>query len=178
MTLTGHIAFIDGKIEEGIVFYPSSDGARKRSSNPSHNFVSCMLCILNKMYSVLKSLSFEVTLLSIPVGYRGIVFSRPTELLIHADSLDPLCLALSCKRLLQISASVSVKIPSLTISLSSCPKTKLLRRLMPLDARGRPKRSWAVCGDCLRYRPTRKSYWKAKQSVWVKTKTWEGVVKS
>jgi hypothetical protein len=48
---------------------------------------------------------------------------------------------------------------------------------MPLDARGRPKRTWAVCGDCLRYRPTRKSYWKAKQSVRVKTKTWDGVVK-
>ena len=96
----------------------------------------------------------------------------------HVDSLDQICLALTCKRLLQISASVSVKTPSPTRSLSPCPKMKLLRRLMPLDARGRPKRTWAVCGDCLRYRPTRKSYWKAKQSVRVKTKAWEGVVKS
>ncbi len=58
------------------------------------------------------------------------------------------------------------------------PKMKLLRRLMPLNARGRPSRAWAVCVDCLRYRPTKKSYWRAKQSVRVKTKTWGGVVKS
>ncbi|KAH8661757.1 hypothetical protein BGZ61DRAFT_147698 [Ilyonectria robusta] len=36
----------------------------------------------------------------------------------------------------------------------------LLRRLAPLNARGRPKRTSALCCDCLWYRPTKKSYWK------------------
>jgi hypothetical protein len=40
----------------------------------------------------------------------------------------------------------------------SCPKVELLRRLM--DDQVGPELS---VGDCLRYRSTRKSYWKAKQ---------------
>jgi hypothetical protein len=109
----------------------------------------------------------------------------PTEILIqifyHADPLDQLSLALTSKNLLQISPYVSLKTLSPTghRALCSCRKMEeLLRRVKPLDARGRPKRTWAVCCDCLRYRPTRKSYWKGKRKDWGSTDIWEYKVES
>ncbi|OCK78444.1 hypothetical protein K432DRAFT_301951 [Lepidopterella palustris CBS 459.81] len=107
----------------------------------------------------------------------------PTELLIqifrHADPLDQLCLALSCKVLLQTSALVSLKTLSLAghRGLCSCRKIEeFLKRVEPLDAHGKPKRSWGYCVDCIRYRPTRKSYWKGKHTGWLRTKHWEMAV--
>lgn len=93
----------------------------------------------------------------------------PSELLLHLfshtiDPLDQLCLALTCRRLLQVSSFLIVKIPSVAKhrhlnSRSCCGMLPLLRRLAPVDARGRPMRTLALCCDCLWYRPTRKSYW-------------------
>lgn len=94
----------------------------------------------------------------------------PSELLLilfsHIDDpIEQLCLALTCRRLLQISSFRVVKIPSISkhryLPPPFCYRMfSLLRRLAPLDARGRPKRTLALCCDCLWYRPTRKSYWK------------------
>ncbi|RKK27305.1 hypothetical protein BFJ66_g16720 [Fusarium oxysporum f. sp. cepae] len=94
----------------------------------------------------------------------------PSELLLNlfshvTDPIDQLCLALTCRRLLQISSSLAVKIPSVSKHKYLPPPLchgmlSLLRRLAPLDARGRPKRTSALCCDCLRYLPTKKSYWK------------------
>jgi hypothetical protein len=53
---------------------------------------------------------------------------------------------------------------------------ELFRRVKPLDLRGRPKRSWAVCDDCLRYWPARRSYWKTKREDWVEMETCEWTV--
>lgn len=93
----------------------------------------------------------------------------PSELLLQifshtTDPLDQLCLALTCRRLLQVSSFLIVKIPSVSKhrylnSQSGCGMLPLLRRLVPVDARGRPRRTLALCCDCLWYRPTRKSYW-------------------
>lgn len=93
----------------------------------------------------------------------------PSELLLHLfshtiDPLDQLCLALTCRRLLQVSSCLSMKIPSVAkhryLSWRSCGRIlPLLRRLAPVDTRGRPSRTLALCCDCLWYRPTRKSYW-------------------
>ncbi|KAF2006547.1 hypothetical protein P154DRAFT_600463 [Amniculicola lignicola CBS 123094] len=37
--------------------------------------------------------------------------------------------------------------------------TSTFRRVKPVDAHEKPKKSWGFCVDCMRYRPTRKSYW-------------------
>lgn len=94
----------------------------------------------------------------------------PSELLLHlfshiTDPIDQLCLALACRRLLQVSSFLRVKIPSVAkhryLPPPLCHRVlSLLRRLAPLDVRGRPKRSSALCCDCLRYRPKKKSHWK------------------
>lgn len=95
----------------------------------------------------------------------------PTELLLllfsHIDDpIEQLCLALTCKRLLQVSSFVVVKIPSVSkhryLPPPFCDRMlMLMRRLAPSGARGlRQKRTLALCCDCLRYQSTKKSYWK------------------
>ncbi|SCN82888.1 unnamed protein product [Fusarium fujikuroi] len=95
----------------------------------------------------------------------------PTELLLilfsHVtDPIDQLCLALTCRRLLQISSFLVVKIPSVSkhryLPPPFCDRMfMLMRRLAPSGALGRrQKRTLALCCDCLRYQPTKKSYWK------------------
>lgn len=108
----------------------------------------------------------------------------PAELLLmvfdHAAPEDQLCLALTCRHLIQFSRALSLRIPSTTKhrSLPFCPRLdKLLRRLKPLNERGLPKRTLALCCSCLRYRPTRRSYWKAKQIVDASPKVWESVLR-
>lgn len=39
---------------------------------------------------------------------------------------------------------------------------KLLKIAQPLNARGRPRKAWHLCVDCLQYRPMRWGYWKKK----------------
>ncbi|KAI9833986.1 MAG: hypothetical protein M1826_005891 [Phylliscum demangeonii] len=50
---------------------------------------------------------------------------------------------------------------------------KLLRLVRPLTAKGRRRRAWDPCVDCLRYRPTRKSYWITKDHGKLSEALWE-----
>ncbi|KAM5373289.1 hypothetical protein ACJZ2D_007118 [Fusarium nematophilum] len=94
----------------------------------------------------------------------------PNEIVLEIFSLveheDQLWLALTCKRLLQVSACVSIEIPS-AVKHQFRPYCSnmhnFLKRVAPQDARGRPKKTVALCHDCLRYRPTRKTYWRGKK---------------
>ncbi|KAH7175909.1 hypothetical protein EDB81DRAFT_751347 [Dactylonectria macrodidyma] len=106
---------------------------------------------------------------SAPQGSSTLV-RFPSELLVNlfthvANPIDELCLALTCKRFLQVSTFWELKIPSVAkhryLPPPFCPYIlSMMRRLAPLDSHGRLKRTTALCCDCLRYRPLRKSYWK------------------
>ncbi|KAJ3455281.1 hypothetical protein MRS44_013881 [Fusarium solani] len=96
------------------------------------------------------------------------LLALPNELLLqifmHAGSVDQLFLALTCKRLLNISSMTVTMIPCTSkhraSRLNCSAMLALLHVVRPLDARGRFKKSLAPCCDCYRYRPKRKSYWK------------------
>lgn len=104
-------------------------------------------------------------LLRLPVELQLKIFS-------HAEPNDKICLALSCRRLLQTSTMLSLGTFSApkhrSLPDDRCPDRQhyetinvLLQRLRPLDAGGRKKRTWCLCAHCLRYRPRRaSSYWK------------------
>ncbi|MCJ1243467.1 hypothetical protein MMC30_000664 [Trapelia coarctata] len=118
-----------------------------------------------------------------PTSHSSPFLRFPTEILVQifqqADPLDKVSLALACKNLLQISSLVSLKTlyPIEHKAACSCREMeKFLIRIKPLNARGREKKTWAVCVDCMRYRPTRKSYWKRKRGHWVNTKHWESLL--
>jgi len=99
----------------------------------------------------------------------------------HGDEVDQLCLALACKKLLQTSTVISLKTLRPIEHKAACPcrsMERLLTRIKPLNGRGCEKKSWAVCYDCMRYRPTMKSYWKGKRGDWVSKESWEDFVKS
>ncbi|KAL9103211.1 MAG: hypothetical protein Q9163_001738 [Psora crenata] len=122
-------------------------------------------------------------LLRSDVKWSSPLLSLPTEILIevfsHARMLDQLALALACKRLLQVSSCIRLKISSLTgqpVSRHSGTMEKLLRFVRPVDARGRPKRGWSVCVDCLQYRPMRKSYWKKKRPSKWSPEAWDNII--
>ncbi|KFY77963.1 hypothetical protein V499_02776 [Pseudogymnoascus sp. VKM F-103] len=87
----------------------------------------------------------------------------PTEILItifdEVNLIDQLCLALSCKRLLQVSTMVSLDV-------SDPDALSLYYRLGPTS------KDWRFCFGCTQYRPTRESYWKAKANLgnWAEAK--------
>ncbi|KAI1501063.1 hypothetical protein F5X99DRAFT_383770 [Biscogniauxia marginata] len=106
---------------------------------------------------------------SSPEIQRSRLLSLPTEILLQvfsdAGPVDKLCLALTCKRLLHVSAMIPLKIPSAAkhrkrLSLACPAMLGIVRFFKPVDARGRPKKTLALCCDCYRYRPKRQSYWK------------------
>ncbi|KAI1398885.1 hypothetical protein F4819DRAFT_467001 [Hypoxylon fuscum] len=109
-------------------------------------------------------------LLNVPCSLSARITELPTELLVgifkHLKAEDRLCLALSCKRILQSSSMVSIRIPLVAKHRLHpspiCPAMlSLLRRLAPQDALSHSrKKKLSLCCDCLRYRPKRKSYWK------------------
>ncbi|KAH7157831.1 hypothetical protein B0J13DRAFT_650521 [Dactylonectria estremocensis] len=94
----------------------------------------------------------------------------PSELLVNifthlANPVDELCLALSCKRLLQVSTFWTLKIPSVEKHRFLRPPfclsmLSMMRRLAPVDSKGRLKQTTGLCCDCLRYRPLKKTFWK------------------
>lgn len=81
------------------------------------------------------------------------------------DPIDQVCLALTCRHLLQTSSSLVVKIPSV-VKLRDLPMLlchrmdTLLRRLAPLDVLGQPRFMSVPCQKCLQSRPARSSHWK------------------
>ncbi|KAF1994103.1 hypothetical protein P154DRAFT_502388 [Amniculicola lignicola CBS 123094] len=114
-----------------------------------------------------KSFKIPPDLIATPSLPSSPFLRLPTELLLmvlyQADPLDKICLAFSCRHLLQISALASAKVPCrCKPQCFSQEIEKLLKRVKPVDARGKSKRTWGFCIDCMRYRPTRKSYWNGK----------------
>ncbi|KND86304.1 hypothetical protein TOPH_09060 [Tolypocladium ophioglossoides CBS 100239] len=113
----------------------------------------------------------------------------PTELLIriyqHAGRLDSLCLAMTSKRLIQVAALVSLKRPCRMAHPAEAVESRsrhyvkiegLLKRMQPLNKQGLPTRSYALCCDCLRHRPTRRSFWRAKRQAKMRASVWDGAV--
>ncbi|PVH95191.1 hypothetical protein DM02DRAFT_660355 [Periconia macrospinosa] len=104
----------------------------------------------------------------------------PTEILLMIvdqadDSLDKVCLALSCRRLLQVSALASLTVPEKCKG-TGCPHDKILRRVGPRDKAGNPSSKWGMCVDCMQYCPGIKSYWKAKSGTSGKNADWDKAV--
>lgn len=108
----------------------------------------------------------------------SLLFKLPAEILVqiaqHAQPIDRLMLALSCKRMLAASKLFHLQVPDRDHHVSrwsseppkpkgdscSCSLTgDLLLRFRPIDSRGRVRRAWGWCLDCNRYRPKRKRYW-------------------
>lgn len=84
------------------------------------------------------------------------------EIFSHAEDNDQLCLALTCKQLLQVSTMVNLELPSSQghMKLLPCPRMQdLLNRIRPLDAQGREITTIALCVDCHQYQPKAVSYW-------------------
>ncbi|POR31367.1 Uncharacterized protein TPAR_08427 [Tolypocladium paradoxum] len=115
------------------------------------------------------ALKIPRTLLETPqVAQSSALLALPNEILLqiiaHAGSLDQLFLALTCKTMLAISSMTTIIIPSAprhrADRLSCSAMLALLHTMQPRRARGHPKKSWAPCCVCYRYRPKRKSYWK------------------
>ncbi|KAJ9486239.1 hypothetical protein VN97_g7105 [Penicillium thymicola] len=108
------------------------------------------------------------TLLETPlVTQSSALVALPNELLLqitaHVYSVDQLCLALTCKRMLAFSTTTAITIPSAPRHRAYSPNCTgmlaLLRVVQPRGPRGHPKTSWAPCCVCYRYRPRRRGYW-------------------
>ncbi|EGU83461.1 hypothetical protein FOPG_11843 [Fusarium oxysporum f. sp. conglutinans race 2 54008] len=94
----------------------------------------------------------------------------PNEILLEITSYieveDRLCLGLTCKSLFyRLCQSTDFHIISASghaySDIPYCSHIKdLLKRMRPLTPKGQPKRTMALCCDCLRYRPKRVTYWK------------------
>ena len=92
----------------------------------------------------------------------------PLELIVDifnkCEALDRVCLALTCKHLLQVSSLVRIRIPSVAkhrfLPPSTCDDVfSLLSRIAPRDDSGRLERNIGLCCDCLRYRTRQTQYW-------------------
>ncbi|KAI1754659.1 hypothetical protein F4782DRAFT_493373 [Xylaria castorea] len=98
------------------------------------------------------------------------LLALPNELLLeifaHAGSVDRLFLALTCKRLLDVSSMVIITIPSAPKHRVFAPRSckamlGLLHGIRALNTYGKPRdASSAVCCDCYRYRPKKRKFWK------------------
>ncbi|EFX05071.1 f-box domain containing protein [Grosmannia clavigera kw1407] len=109
------------------------------------------------------------------------ILRLPTELLLSFLSListeDKICFALTCKRILQASTLQPFLIPSVDRhrSLGPCRHMQgLLARVKPRDAKGRKKKTIAICAYCVRYRPKKPSYWEKFFREGVSEAQWTG----
>lgn len=145
-------------------------------SNPCPN-----VCFLTRKPQLLKA-GPQIT---------GNLLCLPTEILVQIfrsiDSLDRLCLALTCRHLLQVSSLVKTRVPSVHkhrfLPPSTCDEIfHLFRRLAPRDNRGRLDRKIGLCCDCLRYRTRRRGFWRTHRKKYLKMgvtpEIWKSVVKS
>ena len=104
------------------------------------------------------------------------------------NDVDSILLALSCKTLLRVATICGLQVPnpeahrapwnrlsrssSQTIHCECRSTENLLGRFCPRDVNGRRSRSWALCVDCVSYRPTRKAYWTI-QLTKMRTSEWD-----
>lgn len=121
-------------------------------------------------------LSLYNPLLRLPENVLLAIFS-------HGDleNVDKVFLALSCKRLLQFSMSLSFRIPFTPKDWCRAffKNTRIVRGARPRDDFGFRKINFLnLCRQCLRYRHTRMSYWKNTDRVQKSQEDyWEDVVK-
>ncbi|KAI0010689.1 hypothetical protein F4779DRAFT_616323 [Xylariaceae sp. FL0662B] len=92
-------------------------------------------------------------ILNKPANAASVLLGLPTELLVEifrqCSPTDQVCLALASRRLAQVAVMIPVETPC-RFSPGGCPVAvfareclePLLKRLRPLDARGRPKRTF------------------------------------
>lgn len=132
------------------------------------------------------------------------IFRLPPEILInifqHTETIaDSICLAVSCKALLGIAQLCNLQVPNRKLHLPAwnpevpldqadaplceCNKIQvLLKRFQPRNFAGVSNPAWGLCDGCLRYLPTRKSYWagraKANSEEWEQRegKKWDSMV--
>jgi F-box domain. len=114
------------------------------------------------------ALSNICQLLKVEPLSTGTLLCLPVEVLVEifnwCDYLDRMCFAMVCRRLLQVSSLVRIRIPSVIkhqfLPPSTCPHIfLLLRRIEPRDDQGQRDRTLGLCCDCLRRRTRRKSFW-------------------
>lgn len=107
------------------------------------------------------------------------LFRLPPEILVNilecSPYLERLCLALTCKHMLQVSSLVKIRVPSVAHHRHLPPSTcyyifDLFRRLAPRDKKHvrLPDRSIGLCCDCLRFRTRRKGFWTPRGKRYVK----------
>ncbi|KAK2798914.1 hypothetical protein FQN51_007276 [Onygenales sp. PD_10] len=110
-----------------------------------------------------------------PSTSRFLVLPTEIHLLIFNNHLthpvDKICLALTCKRLLNTASSCRLSRVAHHYGYHFSTRHEindLLRRVSPLDSRGRPMRAWGVCYACQYHRPTRRVYWERVLRQWEK----------
>ncbi|QLI68939.1 uncharacterized protein G6M90_00g055190 [Metarhizium brunneum] len=96
----------------------------------------------------------------------------PTEVLLRifqeADPIDAVCLALASKRLVQVSAMLKIRVPSVAKHRYTLPSScdeiyQLIRRFQPQVDRYKwagGERKFGLCTDCLQYRLRASKHWK------------------
>ncbi|PHH92516.1 hypothetical protein CDD83_7013 [Cordyceps sp. RAO-2017] len=97
----------------------------------------------------------------------SVLLTLPIELLLlviaHAEPVDRLFLALTCKNMLAISSIVPLTVPSAprhrADRLNCSAMLAILRALQPRGTSGRPSKTWSPCCVCYRYRPKKQRYW-------------------
>lgn len=139
---------------------PSHDACHSRSSEP--NIPDTHTALLSGAESHNVCIQFmgvvpktDAPLLRLPAEVLVIVLAE-------ISSEDKTCLAITCKRLLQMSTILPFSIPSVKVHRFYEPCNRMQRlmcRMRPRDDEGQEKKTIAICNDCLRYRPKRGSYW-------------------
>ncbi|CAG8096351.1 unnamed protein product [Penicillium nalgiovense] len=137
------------------------------------------------------SLSDRCQLLKAVPQITGDLSHLPIEVLVEifncSNSLDRMCLSLTCKWMLQVSSLVRIRIPSVAKHRFRPPSTcadifLLFRRIAPRDDSGRIEKSIGLCCDCLRHRTRRRQFWESYKKDWLKmgvtSEHWENAVRS
>lgn len=117
----------------------------------------------------------------------------------HAGLIDQFAFAMACKKLLQASALLRLRIVPIgplwsyktlpgkikllhyigppygpPISSYRATKIELLYRIGPPV--GHPEKRWVICHDCLKYRMTNETHWNKKKTVACPKSDWKSVV--
>ncbi|KAG8411741.1 hypothetical protein J3458_022518 [Metarhizium acridum] len=129
------------------------------------------MCLETPGQSCLTRFRKPPELLSGPSALSCALLRLPTEILLRifeqAKPIDAVCLALASKRLLQVSAMLTIMVPSVAkhryTRPSSCSMIyMLIRRFQPLVDRYNwtSNGKFGLCTDCLQYRLRDSKHWK------------------